>query len=166
MLALYALVGFAAALGAEVTPVEKVITLMEELKTEVEDEGKAEAKTYDTFACFCKDTTKEKSTGIQEKTEEIAAKEVEIAELEDLIAATTKHIEQLTAMREAEKTSYEANAADLGKGVSSLEGAIADAKGGKTSLTSLKTSVKRSLIMADALDLAPEHHQALTAFLQ
>merc|ERR1719171_1959128 len=103
---------------------------------------------------------------MEEKTEEIAAKEVEIAELEDLIAATTKHIEQLKSMREAEKTSYEANAADLGKGVSSLEGAIADAKGGKTSLTSLKTSVKRSLIMADALDLAPQHHHAITAFLQ
>merc|ERR1719321_2297686 len=99
--ALCVLAGLSVSLGAEVTPVEKVITLMEELKTEVEDEGKAEAKTYDTFACFCKDTTKEKSdaiksgqdaidelaAGMEEKTEEIAAKEVEIAELEDLIAA-------------------------------------------------------------------------------
>merc|ERR1719326_2671089 len=36
----------------------------------------------------------------------------------------------------------------------------------KTSLMSLKTSAKRSLIMADALNLAPQHQQALTSFLQ
>merc|ERR1719498_317254 len=166
ILGLLACAGFSRA--AEVTPVEKVITLIEELKTEVEDEGKAEAKTYDTFACFCKDKTKEKSDAIlaeqdniesfaakmQEKTEDSAAKAVEIAELEDLIAATTKHIEQITAMREQEQTAYEANAADLGKGVASLEGAIAEASGGQPSLLSMKTSAKRSLIMADALGLA------------
>ena len=62
--------------AVEVTPVEKVITLMEELKTEVEDEGKSEAKLYDEFACFCKDTTKEKSDAIkteQDNIEEFAA---------------------------------------------------------------------------------------------
>merc|ERR1719498_12011 len=34
------------------------------------------------------------------------------------------------------------------------------------SLVSLKTSAKRSLIMADALGLASQHHEELTAFLQ
>merc|ERR1719454_659135 len=155
------------ALATDVTPVEKVITLMEELKTEVEDEGKSEAKLYDEFACFCKDTTQEKSDAIkteqdnieeyaaamQENTELSAAKGVEIQELDQEIADITKHIEQITAMREAEVTQYEVTAADLGKGVSSLEGAISDAKSGQ--LLQVKASVKRSLIMADALDLAP-----------
>merc|ERR1719506_2532704 len=125
--------------GSEVSPVEKVITLLEDLKTETEDEGKAEAKTYDTFACFCKDTTKEKSDAIkteqdnieefaaamQENTENSNAKGVEIKELDQEIADLTKHIEQLNSMRDAEKTQYEATAAALGKGVTSLEGAIA-----------------------------------------
>jgi len=39
--------------AVEVSPVEKVITLLEDLKTETEDAGKKEASTYDTFACFC-----------------------------------------------------------------------------------------------------------------
>merc|ERR1719428_653206 len=180
MLVLLVISGFAAASAADVSPVEKVINLLEELKTELEEEGKSEAKTYDEFACFCKDTTKEKSDAIktdqdnieefaadmQENTEMANAKAREIAELEDEIATLTKEIEKMTAMRESEKTQYEATAADLGKGVSSLEGAISDAKGGKVGLMSLKTSVKRSLIMADALDLAPQHHKAVAAFLQ
>merc|ERR1719454_352782 len=168
------------ALATDVTPVEKVITLMEELKTEVEDEGKSEAKLYDEFACFCKDTTQEKSDAIkteqdnieeyaaamQENTELSAAKGVEIQELDQEIADITKHIEQITSMREAEVTQYEATAADLGKGVSSLEGAISDAKAGQLSLVHVKASVKRSLIMADALDLAPQHSKAIAALLQ
>merc|ERR1719316_1049449 len=103
---------------------------------------------------------------MQENTEISNAKGREVAELEAMIGVLTKEIDTMTSQREAEVTQYEATAADLGKGVSSLEGAIADAKGGKMNLMSLKTSVKRSLIMADSLDLAPEHHHALSAFLQ
>merc|ERR1719506_2556085 len=123
----------------EITPVEQVIQLIEDLQSQTQDEGDEEAKTYDSFACFCKDTTKDKSDAIkteqdnieefaaamQENTENSNAKGVEIKELEQNIADLTKHIEQLNSMREAEKTQYEATAADLGKGVSSLEGAIA-----------------------------------------
>merc|ERR1719487_3086961 len=76
ILILCALAGFSAASTSEVSPVEKVITLLEELKSEVEEEGKSEAKTYDKFACFCKDTTKDKSDAIkteQDNIEEFAA---------------------------------------------------------------------------------------------
>ena len=48
----------------KVTPVEQVITLMEDLIAQTKEEGSAEATTYDEFSCFCKDTTKEKSDAI------------------------------------------------------------------------------------------------------
>jgi len=71
-----------------VTPIEKVITLLEDLKAEVESEGSGEAATYDEFACFCKDTTAQKSeaitTGqdtIDQLSAEIEAKTAEKAEL-------------------------------------------------------------------------------------
>jgi len=61
------LLGFAAvaASGAAVTPVEKVIELLKGMKSKLEGESADEATTYDTFACYCKDTTMKKSESIK-----------------------------------------------------------------------------------------------------
>merc|ERR1719152_593430 len=121
--------------AAEVSPVEKVITLLEDLKTETEEEGKKEASTYDTFACFCKDTTKEKSDAIKEEQDNIDeyaatmeeqtgisnAKAHETKELEELIGKLDKEMTDITARREKEKAKYEATAADLTKANTQLE---------------------------------------------
>merc|ERR1719264_379458 len=50
---------------AKMAGVNKVISLLEELRTKVLHEGESEAATYNKFACFCKDTTKEKSAAIK-----------------------------------------------------------------------------------------------------
>merc|ERR1719409_2679994 len=165
----------------EVSPVEKVITLLEDLKTETEDEGKAEASTYDTFACFCKDTTKEKSDAIKEEQDNIDefaatleeqtgisnAKAQETKELEELIGTLDKDMIDITARREKEKAKYEATAADLNKGNTQLETAIADMQAGKAaSFLSMKKSIRKSVVMADALDLSPKQQRTISAFLQ
>merc|ERR1719191_819678 len=62
---------FGLSLCSTVTPVEKVINLISDMKDEVEAEGKEEAKTYDEFACFCKDTTATKSKSITEGQDNI-----------------------------------------------------------------------------------------------
>merc|ERR1719321_614885 len=141
MMSIFLIFGFAAiASSIEVSPVEKVITLSEDLKTETEEAGKKEASTYETFACFCKDTTIEKSDAIkseQDNIDEFAAtleeqtgisnaKQHETEELGELIRSLNKEMTEITARREKEKAKYEATAADLSKAVSSLEGAIAD----------------------------------------
>merc|ERR550537_799396 len=111
----------AATQATEVTPVEKVITLLEDLKTESEEAGKKEASTYDTFACFCKDTTVEKSDAIkteQDNIDEFAAtleeqtgisnaKQAETKELEELIGTLDKDMIDITARREKEQAKYE-----------------------------------------------------------
>merc|ERR1719473_1437063 len=165
----------------EVSPVEKVITLLEDLKTETEDEGKAEAETYDTFACFCKDTTKEKSDAIKEEQDNIDefaatleeqtgisnAKAHETKELEELIGTLDKDMIDITARREKEQAKYEATAADLNKGNTQLETAIADMQAGKgASFLSVKKGIRKSIIMADALDLSPKQQRSISALLQ
>eukprot|EP00428_Durinskia_dybowskii_P008343 CAMPEP_0170302440 /NCGR_PEP_ID=MMETSP0116_2-20130129/51502_1 /TAXON_ID=400756 /ORGANISM="Durinskia baltica, Strain CSIRO CS-38" /LENGTH=82 /DNA_ID=CAMNT_0010554307 /DNA_START=23 /DNA_END=267 /DNA_ORIENTATION=+ len=64
-------------LAAAVTPVEKVVELLENLSKKVEQEGKDEAAAYDKFACFCKEQMDDKTYQIEksdEKIEELTAK--------------------------------------------------------------------------------------------
>merc|ERR1719217_348860 len=84
------LCGLAAAASDEVSPTEKVVTMLEDLQTQVVLEGKAEAKTYDKFACFCKDMSEEKTWDIEDA--------------QDLINELTATINELSADREAQDT--------------------------------------------------------------
>jgi len=84
--------------AADVTPVQKVITMMEDLMIETVVEGKAEAKTYDKFACFCKDSTEDKTIAIQEGEDRVAALEADIA---DRIAFRNDQVEAINAAQKA-----------------------------------------------------------------
>merc|ERR1719408_792920 len=70
----------------DVSPIQKVVTMLEDLQTQVVTEGKAEARTYDKFACFCKDMSEEKSWDIEDGQDAAA----------DLLAT----VNQLTADRD------------------------------------------------------------------
>merc|ERR1719482_180086 len=172
------------ATNVKVTPIEKVLTLLEDLQAEVEAEGKEEADTYDTFACFCKDVTQEKSEAITEGQDEIDEQSATLAEKTALVKRLTVEIEDLQAeikaleeemgeaeaIRQKEKAAYEATAADLAKAISSLEKAITileKAKGGGgASLLEVKNIIRKSVALADALGLSPKHQRAMTALLQ
>merc|ERR1719171_2764508 len=164
-----------------VTPIEKVITLLEDLKTSVEDEGKEEASTYDTFACFCKDKTSAKSDAITEGQDTIdessatieeqnalkVEKERELAEFKKMIETLKVEIAEAEAQRAKEKAEYDAVIADLEKAISSLEGAIKALEGSKpVDLVQLRKTVRKSVALADALDLNPKQRRAIDAFLQ
>merc|ERR1719353_1591925 len=49
---------------AKMAAVNKVITMLEDLQAQVLKEGEEEAASYNKFACFCKDTSKEKTESI------------------------------------------------------------------------------------------------------
>merc|ERR1719160_235743 len=177
--------GVRARAAAEVTPVEKVTKLIEELLADLKADGQAEAKTYEEFACFCKDETMDRSEAIEEGKETIdelsASIAAKTAEKEEMIAAVQKKKAELEA-HEKEKaateallskktTEYEAAAADLSKAISSLEGAIRTLEASKpTALLQdpeIMSTLEQHLNEADALSLVDGHHKAaVAAFLQ
>lgn len=163
-----------------VTPIEKVITLLTDLKTEIQDEATAEADTYDKFACFCKDTTGEKSTAItegnvniddttatiQEKSAALAEKETELAKYKKQIEALTIEIEKAEHERAIQKAEYEKVKADLDQALSQMTKAIEALEASKPELIEIKRVIRRSVAMADVLDLKVKHRRQIDVFLQ
>jgi len=175
---------FGAVAATTVTPVEKVISLLEDLVTESEQEGAAEAKTYDTFACFCKDNTDTKSTSIldgqdnieglsatiQEKTATKEEKITEIGERKQRQEELSKTLEETKVRLAQERSEYEARNADLEKAISSLENAIAaldNAKPAAFLQVDLKKSLKHVFDMAEVMNLVKTpKQQKVVAFIQ
>merc|ERR1719456_389461 len=177
------LVCLGAAWASDVSPVEKVVTMLEDLQTQVIVEGKAEAKTYDKFACFCKDMTNEKTDAIQageDKSADLNALieqlsndradlDTEINELNKQIDTLDKSMKEAKEKRASEKATYDALHAELSKGLTDLQNAVKRLKASAPSLVSLKSSIKtirQAAFMADAMGHSPKHRQFLAALLQ
>lgn len=168
-----------------VTPVEKVVELLEKLKEKVVEEGKAEAGTYDKFACFCKD----KSTSVSESvtkgqdaiqsasatielgTADIAAMKVRLTEAHAKKDEASAKKTETEARCARDKEEYEASNADISKAIDALVNAIKVLQSSKTSkaqLLTVKQTVKQSLAVAEALKIVTDGPRwaAAAAFLQ
>merc|ERR1719161_2689966 len=124
--------------AAKPSPIRKVVTLIEDMKTQVEKEGEEDKAAYDKYACWCQTNDKEKTDAIEAaekaiedlsaKIEEYAALQAqlktEIEKLEEDIAKNQKALETATAQREKEKAEFEAQEADLKEALSALKQAL------------------------------------------
>jgi len=174
------------AAAMEVTPIDKVITLIQGMKDDVEKEGKAEAGTYGKFACFCKTTTTAKSTSVKDGNDKIDSLSADIADKTqskkkdstELAGRKQKQeglsadLDSTTARCAKEKAEYEAEAADLNKAISSLKNAIKSMKdGGHKGAAFLQGSTQEDLMqtlaMANAMGLvdAPKRKE-VTSMIQ
>lgn len=167
--------------GTDVSPVEKVIQLLTDMKNEVEAEGKTEAGTYSQFACFCKDTTQQKSSSITSGQDNIESLSADISEKTatreekiDEIQSRKKKQEELAATLEEtkvrlakERAEYDVTAADLSKAISSLENAMLAMDKSKPSFLAIKADVKKSLELAQVLNIVKTPKmKVVAAFLQ
>merc|ERR1719408_736717 len=160
----------------DVSPVQKVVTMLEDLQTQVVMEGKAEAKTYDKFACFCKDMSEEKTWDIEDATDlnaELTAtineayadresQDQTIAEMTEIIETREKTIEEETAKRKKSHDEYQVELNDCYTAEKEIDFAVMELEAREeevthgASLISLKGMVKtvrKMALMADALGL-------------
>jgi len=181
-----ALFAGAIASSVDVTPVEKVINLISDMKDKVVSEGKAEAKTYNTFACFCQKLTLSKSSSAKKSKETIDDLSASIAEETTEKEGDQKELSERKADQEKmkkeksdeevrlakETAAYEEEEADMVKAIVSLEKAIAAmANTGGTGAALLSVSVRENLQqtikIAQAMNMikAPQH-KAVASLLQ
>jgi chromosome segregation ATPase len=161
------------AASTNVTPLGKAIAMITDLRAKVASEGEAEAKTYDKFACACKDNTASKleaiSTGQAEKdtlqaqinvaAAERDAQDQAIADAMSGIEQTDTEIKQLRATRQSERLQYGKDEMDLTGAIQALNSAIQALQASKTAVSSLAELrstgqvdvVKRALQMAEML---------------
>jgi chromosome segregation ATPase len=175
------LLGSSAA-AVHVTPIEKVITLIEDMKAEVEKDGTSEATEYDKFACFCKDTTLEKSDSVKkgtdkikelsadiaDKTQERKEDRSELAERKVQQEMDAKKLEETTVRCAKEKAEYEAEAADLSKAITDLKNAIKALKDSKpASFLAIRQNLQATLAMAEVMGkMSSPKQKSVMAFMQ
>lgn len=94
------------------TPVDKVITLLTKLSAQVQEEGAAEAASYDKYACFCKDQADTRVYIIAKSDKKIKSLEAGITavtgEISSLDEAVTKAKEQITTEEKDQTSNKEA----------------------------------------------------------
>lgn len=165
--------------------VNKVVTMLTDLQAQVLAEGEKEAASYNKFACFCKDTSAEKTAAISKGYDDKAALTASINklsakrdELDSAIAgliadikAAEKAMKEAEEKRAAELAVYAKNAEDLTGALVGLEGAIKTLKASKTpSLMQFKevaNTVRTAALLADALGLDGKAvKNTVTMFLQ
>jgi chromosome segregation ATPase len=158
-----------AAQEAKMAAVNKVVSMLDDLQAQVIAEGEKEAATYDKFACFCKDMTKEKTKAIKKGKDQKAELSAEIEklskerdDLDDKIAGLNSDIEKaekdmakLQATSDKALAVYEKNAADLSAAVYAVTEAIKVLKSSKSpsllQFQSVSKNVETALMLADAL---------------
>jgi len=172
-----------------VTPLAKVISLLEQIESEITAEGTAEAASYDTFAWFCKNKTGMVSGSIitgkdnidslsatmNDKSAEKSNKETDLSDRTARQESLNTDLADTNARCSQEAADYEASNADLTKAIQSLVDATNAINNSRSSgnpssagLLTVKQSVKKSLALAEALKIISDGPKwgAVTAFLQ
>jgi len=172
---LFGLVALAA--SSEVTPVQKVIQLMQGMLEQGKAEKHDEQVQFAAYKQFCDDTEVEKKRAIAEANERIDILKADISKYTADAARLTKEIaahdedisvwtgdsKAATKVREIEKADYDATHKDYSESISALERAIAVLK--KQAYNRPQALVQVQALTAMRL-IPTEAKKALNAFLQ
>merc|ERR1719181_2259694 len=169
-----------AAVASQVTPIQKVLTMMEDMKAKGIKEKNDEATKFSAFSQWCADTKRTKTDEINDGSQKIEALSAEIEKARVTIEQLTDRIQELeedvgrwqkdkksaTTVREAERADFQATVQDYTESIDAVTGAINVLKK-RTADAKQADLVQTSLIQVRSLKLVPEaSKKALTAFLQ
>jgi cell division septum initiation protein DivIVA len=174
---LVAFLATAAATDSMVTPVQKVIQLMNGMLEKGKAEKQAEQVQYAAYKQWCDDTTRQKTAAIAEANEMIEVLKADIqkyaADAELLSKQIAKHEEDITVwtgdqkaatnVRAIEKADYDAAHADLSESIDALGRAIAVLK--KMSSDKKQASFSQLSKLAENSLIPDDAKRAITAFL-
>merc|ERR1719421_2738501 len=178
-----------AVVADKVSPVQKVVELLEDCKGKVAKDLAAEAEVMEEYTTFCDDELKEKGYAIETATREIGELEAaiedskatvlaqsdEIATLGTEAAAKSKELYDATEVRKAKKADFEAAEAELVKSVDecsravvALEKGMALVQGGKRkeAKKELKAVSMALTSIVGAISIDTESTRKLKSFLQ
>jgi len=124
--------------AAKNRPVSKVITLLKDMLKQLEKEGEEDEEVYEKMECWCQTNDKEKSksvkdaearisdltTRIEELTASSAQYTAQIANLNKEVAKNQQALDQATAIRQKQLTSFNAEEKDMLESISALKSAI------------------------------------------
>merc|ERR1719197_1940928 len=128
--------------GSDVSPVQKVIELLEECKTKVQKDLDAEGKAMEEYTTFCDDTIKDKvyaiktaesqiadlDADIEDATASIAELEDEIAGLGTEMASKDRELLEVTTVRKTAHNAFLASEKEMLATVDELMRAVAELK--------------------------------------
>jgi len=173
----------------KVTPVQRVVGLLQKMKSELEAEAAKDAELYDKMVCWCETNEKEKKKAVADaeaKINDLMAEiesrsagfgkvATEIEALKEQIATDTATLKKATAIREKAAAEFNDEEKDLVQTITNLRNAISVlAKHNGGSLLQLDAQVVSGLrvLLRDAalkreewLAAHPNSHQQHPAFL-
>lgn len=168
-----------AAHGSRISSLEKVVTMLEDLKAEVVAEGTTEEANYKKFADFCSTTQKAKedavklgedkseehTAGITQKTSSYEETLAEIGERKTKGETLSSEKEASMAQCKDDQESFESSEADLAAAVVGLESAISKVTASKGESLVQLGHLQKSLDLAEALGFLQSQKKAQTLTL-
>lgn len=150
--------------AAQELPIERVVKLIAELKARVEQDGKNEQATYDSYACWCENTLERKSADITngkeliDETEtlikklkgEIASHGAEIQQLKKDIAQNAESAKEATSARDKEYGEYFKEKSETEQCIGALEAATKTLTGAGTKKGFLDTTTHQAQLLSIA----------------
>jgi len=124
--------------AAEPSAVRKVVTLLEDMKSQVTKDAKDDTVAYDKYACWCETNKGEKNEAVESAQNKIAELEAlveqssatqaqlksEIESLESDIASDKDSLEKATAIRAKENDAFTATSEEMNEAITALTEAV------------------------------------------